>query len=130
MIAHGWNVILYGVDLVIHALKGVAGPLHPSRWRGRTVLITLSHEDAQGAICKREQIWGEIVGFDPQNGFLIQLAGSRRGETYRLPPDPRGLRVARRGEYRLKSTGEVLLDPDFTSTWISTPPEDQAGTPL
>jgi hypothetical protein len=32
--------------------------------------------------------------------------------------------VARPGEYRLSSTGEVVADPDFTAAWTVTPPDD------
>jgi len=51
-------------------------------------------------------------------GIEIALEGSRAGETYRLPPDMRAFFPATKGEYRLRSTGEVVVDPDFfTTTW-------------
>ncbi len=40
------------------------------------------------------------------------------GGHYDLPPDVRTFEEARPGEYRLRSTGEIVVDPDFTSTWI------------
>jgi hypothetical protein len=47
------------------------------------------------------------------------------GEVYRLPPDLRPVTDAAPGEYRLRSTGEVIVDPDVTITWtITNPPAD------
>ena len=37
------------------------------------------------------------------------------GEIEWLPPDLRAFKKARPGEYRLRSTGEVVLDPDYTT---------------
>jgi hypothetical protein len=39
-------------------------------------------------------------------------------DTFTLPPDFRSLELAKRGEYRLKSTGEVINDPDYLSYWV------------
>lgn len=55
------------------------------------------------------------------------LEGPKFGSAYWLPPDVRPFTVAARGEYRLRSTGEVVVDPDLTATWVVTKP--QAETP-
>lgn len=39
------------------------------------------------------------------------------------------LKVARRGEYRLKATGEILVDPDFVSTWVVSAPDEDTAAP-
>jgi hypothetical protein len=47
------------------------------------------------------------------------------GETYSLPPDYSNIFAAPPGEYRLRVTGEVVANPDYTTTWSITP----AATP-
>jgi hypothetical protein len=45
------------------------------------------------------------------------------GEEFSLPPDLNSLIPARPGTYRMRSTGEVIDDPDYLSTWtINVPP--------
>jgi hypothetical protein len=46
-----------------------------------------------------------------------------------LPPDTRAFQKASPGEYRLKSTGEVVADPDYTAMWTlrSPPPKKDAN---
>lgn len=67
----------------------------------------------------QEQFFGTIEKADPQ-GILLMLGGLRAGEQYRLPPDPRAFTQADPGVYRLRSTGEVLENPDFIATWTIT----------
>lgn len=68
---------------------------------------------------RQEQLHGLIVGAD-RTGVQIALEGERDGETYNLPPDPTHFQPARPGEYRLRSTGEVIVDPDYLTTWTVT----------
>jgi hypothetical protein len=50
------------------------------------------------------------------------VAGQRDGKLYTLPPDTRSIEVAPPGEYRLRATGEVVCNPDYTVTFsISRP---------
>ena len=65
---------------------------------------------------------GMIVGADAQRGIEVALKGAGLGETYRLPPDLRPLRRAAPGEYRLPTTGEMVIDPDLLCTWSVTKP--------
>lgn len=123
------NWLLYGLDRLAHLLSGAPRNLQSSRWIGKTVLIGLSYEDETGHIHRREQLWGEIASVDPHSGFTIQLKGAYAGYTYPLPPEPRGLKVARRGEYRLKATGELLVDPDFVSTWVVSALDEDTAAP-
>jgi len=39
-----------------------------------------------------------------------------------LPPDLRAFRKAEPGEYRLKSSDEVVVDPDYLASWTITRP--------
>jgi hypothetical protein len=53
------------------------------------------------------------------------LEGQQSGEPYTLPPDMRSIFVAEPGEYRLRASGEVVTNPDFTVMFsIYRPPAD------
>ena len=45
------------------------------------------------------------------------------GEEFSLPPDPDAFQPAAPGRYTLKTTGEVVVDPDFLAAWTVHPPE-------
>jgi hypothetical protein len=89
---------------------------------GKYVLIGVTYLDGDGKPTREEQVHGVVIAATAENGILFKLRGSRNGAEYRLPPDTRGFVRAQPGEYRLKSTGEVVTDPDFTCTWSVWPP--------
>jgi hypothetical protein len=66
-----------------------------------------------GVPIEQKQFWG-VVSSCGSNGITIKRAD---GGTFTLPSDLSSTRVAQAGEYRLRSTGEVVSDPDFLSTW-------------
>ena len=87
---------------------------------GAVVLIGITHRLPDGEM--QEQMHGVIHDMDETNGFGIILSGAREGESYRLPPDLGSFQPAPPGEYRLRSTGETVVDPDYTSQWTVEPP--------
>ena len=90
---------------------------HADRLVGSTVLVGLTRIHPDG-IQSQEQMFGVIRSANSREGFEVLLSGTRAGETYWLPPDPLKLIRAPSGEYRLRSTGEMVTDPDFTTSWI------------
>lgn len=64
---------------------------------------------------------GRIVTADRDAGIVVACEGRWKGKTLVLPPAPGWFDAARRGEYRLRSTGEVVTDPDVVSTWRINP---------
>jgi len=46
------------------------------------------------------------------------------GEIIGLPPDLSSTQVAALGEYRLRSTGEIVVNPDYLTTWNINRPEE------
>jgi hypothetical protein len=82
---------------------------------GSHVLVGLTRIGPTGD--RYEQMFGTVRSASAATGFEIELAGSRKGETYWLPPHIDAFESAPPGEYRLKSTGEVVLDPDYLATW-------------
>jgi len=87
---------------------------------GSTVLVGLTFNEPTGP--RLEQFYGTVMGAHPDKGVSLRLEGSRKGETYTLPPDLRGFFPAKPGSYCLRETGEVVVDPDYTTTWNFTPP--------
>ena len=86
---------------------------------GATVLIGITRLRADGS--EQEQMFGTIISANARRGFEIAPEGSREGEIYWLPPDHRNFFPAQPGEYRLRSTGEIVTDPTYTSTWTINP---------
>jgi hypothetical protein len=95
---------------------------------GKYALVGLTFLDAEGNLLSQAQRHGRVVEVDEERGISIRFVAHGRswdGEVYRLPPDLRPVTDAAPGEYRLRSTGEVIVDPDVTITWtITNPPAD------
>ena len=91
---------------------------------GKLVLVGLTYAAKDDTVLRREQFSGLVVSADRSRGILLELEGARAGETYALPPQTSVLMAARRGEYRLSATGEVVVDPDYLVTWTVNPRDD------
>jgi hypothetical protein len=87
---------------------------------GKRLLIGLTYVDHEEKPVEQRQLHGRIVRITPGEGVVVVLGDS--GEEFKLPPDLRSFRVAPSGEYRLRSTGEVVVDPDLTCTWVTKKP--------
>jgi hypothetical protein len=86
---------------------------------GKTVLIGITYMTHDDQFISQDQFYGEIVSYHSGQGIEVRLKGRREGEVYRLPPDLKQLHWAEHGEYKLRATGEVVVDPDFTTSWTS-----------
>lgn len=84
---------------------------------GAYVIVGLTTVEADGSLVSQVQLHGRVTTADEERGICIALEGTRAGETYWLPPQPAAFQPASPGEYRLRATGEVIVDPDFTSSW-------------
>lgn len=90
---------------------------------GKTVLVGLTMLSESGEPVERRQFLGTVARIDTDAGIELQRGD---GSTCWLPPDVRSLEEARPGEYRLRSTREVVVDPDYTCTWTVR----SSGTPM
>ncbi|WP_430395826.1 hypothetical protein [Ferrovibrio sp.] len=88
---------------------------------GRYVLIGITYVTAEDVLLRQEQAHG-VVGKVTSEGVTIELCGERAGETMQIPPVFQSLSPAAPGEYRLRSTGETVVDPDFLWTWTVVEP--------
>jgi hypothetical protein len=83
------------------------------RLMGARVLVGLTYlrgNDVEQVV----QFHGTVVKVS-QDGIEVQPSGG--DEVVELPPDLDAFEPAVPGEYRLRSTGEVVIDPDFTCAW-------------
>jgi hypothetical protein len=87
---------------------------------GKVVLVGLTYLEADGTLIEQQQFFGTVVSADSRKGILLSLEGQRAGEQYNLSPDTRAIEIASTGEYRLRGTGEVVTDPDYTATFSIT----------
>jgi hypothetical protein len=87
---------------------------------GSHVLVGITRVDHGGKVIEQQQFHGHVVRATAAEGVVIV---NESGEEMKLPPDARAFEPAEPGEYRLRSTGEVVVDPDYLATWTITPPE-------
>ena len=80
---------------------------------GKTILVGITFYDKNGEFVEQSQRCGEIVSINESTIFIKQ----KDGEEFGIPNDPTAIETANPGEYRLRSTGEVVENPDFISTW-------------
>ena len=90
-----------------------------SEYVGKRLLIGISHRTHDGHLIRQEQFHGLIVEAG-QAEIVIERADT--GERVSLPPE---LDAAGPGEYRLRSTGEVVVNPDYLAKWTITHPAAQ-----
>ena len=86
---------------------------------GKTVLIGLTNYDHSGELLGYQQLFGEIKTLSAERGIEVELDD---GGKYYLPPDTSVLSEAPPGEYRLRETGKIIINPDFICTYSVTKP--------
>ena len=79
---------------------------------GKTLLVGVTVRDADGGVARQEQLHGVIVQVSA-HGIDVELGGANEGTVWRMPPFLDDLAVAGPGTYRLRATGESVVDPDF-----------------
>lgn len=85
---------------------------------GKRVLVGITTLAPDGeTLLDQDQYYGVITAADSKKGFRIDCSGILAGTAKFLPPDLRGFRDAPPGEYTLRSTGEVVVNPDVICTW-------------
>lgn len=84
------------------------------------VLAGITKVDHAGNVVEQRQFHGRVARASTAEGVILQTAS---GEEIWLPPDFDSYHPADPGEYRLRSTGEVVVNPDYTATWTVWPPD-------
>jgi hypothetical protein len=87
---------------------------------GKHLLVGVTHRNHKDEITDIEQFHGEIIRAHWKEGIVLRLSDS--AEECKVPPDLSRLEPAEPGNYTLKGSGEVVVNPDFLSTWTVYPP--------
>ncbi len=87
-----------------------------SAYLGKRVLVGVTYETSAGEMLSREEFCGVIQAIRPED-FQINLTRADNGQVYALPFDLDALKPAAPGSYRLRQSGELVVNPDFTTVW-------------
>ncbi|WP_135459362.1 hypothetical protein [Mycobacterium sp. DL99] len=87
---------------------------------GARVLVGITYFEAERSV--QTQRHGVVIRCDEE---VIEIE-CPDGEVFTLPPAPEAFSPAPPGEYRLRSTGETVVDPDFLATWTVDYGDDEA----
>jgi hypothetical protein len=79
------------------------------------LLVGITYVDADGEVLGREQFCGEVL--DVGEGVVV-VARPGEPEPAVLPADEEAYEPAPPGRYTLAGTGEVIVDPDWLTTWM------------
>lgn len=80
---------------------------------GKMILVGITYYTHDKQFIEQKQYHGTVVRADGK-GIVIRKSN---GEETTLPPDLSSTKIAPPGEYRERSTGEIVENPDFISTW-------------
>jgi hypothetical protein len=83
---------------------------------GKVVLVGVTVRNRAEEVLREEQYYGTILRISEKDGLIIRRSDS--GEEMWLPPALEWYKQAAPGEYRLRSTGQVVVNPDFLATFI------------
>ena len=81
---------------------------------GKHLLIGITIVDEKDEAVEQIQVHGTI---DRIVDDMLDIIRADTGEKFTIPFAPHTIEVASPGEYRLRSTGEVVVNPDYLSTW-------------
>lgn len=86
---------------------------------GTDVLVGVTMVDHAGNVKERRQFHAQVVQASVEDG--VTLVDTEGGEHW-LPLDRQAYEPAEPGEYQLRSTGQVVVDPTWLTKWIVSPP--------
>ena len=80
---------------------------------GKVILVGITYYTHDKQFIEQKQYHGRVIRAD-DTGIIVQRSN---GEEAWMPPDLRSTKPAPPGEYRERSTGEIVVNPDFFTTW-------------
>jgi hypothetical protein len=90
---------------------------------GKRLLVGVTFVDASGRTVDGLELVGTVAAVAP----LVAIDRGDGTEPFTLPPEPEAYEPAPPGEYRLRSTSEVVVNPDYLTTWTVRSPTDEDG---
>ena len=88
---------------------------------GKVLLVGITYYTHDNEYIEQKQFYGTVTQADET---IIRIR-QNNGRDFTLPPDLSSTKRARPGEYKLHSTGEVVVNPDFLVTWNLTKAKEQ-----
>ena len=82
--------------------------------KGKVFLIGLTFVDKDGQLIEQYQTHGSVIGLT--NTGLLRIE-RKENSIFQIPYDKKSIEKAEKGEYRERSTGEIVTNPDFLMTW-------------
>ncbi len=80
---------------------------------GKVLLAGITYYTHDNEYIGQKQFYGTVT---EANENLIRIK-QKDGTDFTLPPDLSSTKRAWQGEYKLRSTGEIVVDPDYLATW-------------
>lgn len=93
---------------------------------GKHLLISLTYLYHTGEVRHQIQMHGIILRI---NEAIIAVERQDTGEEFTVPSDVSALEVAAEGEYRLKPSGAIVVNPDYLAVWTITENDPNAARP-
>jgi hypothetical protein len=87
---------------------------------GTHLLVGITRLDQAGQVLEKQQFHGMVVRASVSEGVTLR---DSQGREHWVPLRRDAFEPAEPGEYRLRSTGEVVKNPTWLSTWTVHPPE-------
>lgn len=114
----------YGMYLYEERKEYDEGEEHPITYDeliGKILLVGITYCTKDEEPIEQKQFYGRVT---EANDLLVRIK-QNSGEEFDLPPDLSSTKRARPGEYKLRSTGEIVLNPDFFATWTCTRDDEE-----
>jgi hypothetical protein len=87
---------------------------------GHRLLVGITYLDGAGRVTGTQQFCGQVL--EVCDGVVV-VERPGEDEPAVLPADVEAYRQAEPGSYTLSATGEIIVNPDFLSTWRVAEPE-------
>ncbi|AEA42953.1 hypothetical protein [Fluviicola taffensis] len=85
-----------------------------NHFKGKVFLIGLNFIDQEGEIIEQYQTHGTVAKLTVDGFFKIRREDN---SIFTITYDKDTIKAAKEGEYREKTTGEIIKSPDFIMTW-------------
>ncbi|WCO65566.1 hypothetical protein PO878_13765 [Iamia majanohamensis] len=85
---------------------------------GRSAVVSIEYRDADGSGGETVQLHGRVIAV----GDDVMTLEAPDGSQFDLPPAPEAFQPAEPGHYRLRPSGEVVVDPDLAAVWTVAAP--------
>lgn len=98
-----------------HSLLPTLDDVKAEQMIGKVVLVGITRYGGDGQVQDQQQYSGTVLRISAEEGVV--LADEADGHERYLPPMLDQYLPAEPGEYRLRSGGEIVVDPDYLTTW-------------